>query len=154
MFMRRAGPARRRARGSLVALVDQNGFHVHVLRRAQLQGDQVGCLQPLPAIAACQRQQSEACPVAMLGVTPLLDQSRHQAGDGNADALPPMDQALGRPLQVSAMRRRQVGCDCRKAALVCAALMRCHTLAAVQQLDCAGGDARFEQPAQGGRLLI
>jgi len=24
----------------------------------------------------------------------------------------------------------------------------------VQQLDCAGGDARFEQPAQGGRLLI
>ena len=93
---------------------------MHVLRRAQLQRDHAGCFQSLAAVAACQRQQPEACPVAVLRVPPLLNQAHDQTAGGHADALAPVHQAFGRPLEVRAVRRRQVrddGCEAPLCAL-------------------------------------
>jgi hypothetical protein len=50
-----------------------------------------------------QREQAQAGAVAVLGVAPLDQQTLHGAPGGHTDALAPMNQPLGRPLQVGAV---------------------------------------------------
>ena len=74
----------------------------------------------------------------------VLEDAGDDLTGGQADALAPIDQSLRRPVAVRPVRGRHVLVDRGEAAAATGAGVAGDTIAAHQQLDAAGGDARLQ----------
>jgi hypothetical protein len=88
-------------------------------------------------------------------MTEALQQLGDEAAGVHADVVAPMDQPLGRPLLVRAVRGRHVFVQRREPAAACAASVARHAFAAVEHLHQSVGDARLQlQPHQRVRHAV
>ncbi len=93
---------------------------------------------------ALKAQQAQACTVTLLGMRAAREDTADHLGAGAAVLLSPVDQAPWRPLKMSSVRRRQVLRQGGVAEAGITSGMSGNTLAAMQDLDAAGGCAHFD----------
>jgi len=107
-------------------------------------GAATGLFQPRVAVAFGQPQDAQAGAVALLGVRPVGEDGFDERGGVRADGAAPGDEARGAPLQVLLMGLGHVGGIGGVAAAEGTAWMGGHALAAVEDFDGGGGQARVD----------
>ena len=139
-----------RRTGTAVEVVGENRGDALVVERTNLDGTRGDPLGVGRIKAAQQPHDPQAGTETLFGVRPVSEDGDDQPFGAGADALSPALEAFGRPLGIAAMGTGHVlGIRAMEPAAI-AAQMRGDTLAAMEDLDGARGDADLDLFADQG----